>query len=383
MNRTSGGERGGRREDPLGAVLRRLREARDELGDATVLGRVRLSLGLLMFVSALQAVRALQGNEDRADLFRWPLWPDALVAVPPVLAAIVAAQVVLAMLVVSGQRSRGALLASGLLSLDVMGCDRLQFHHNRYALALYAILMSLSPCDRSVHLGPPVPRVGPLWAARLAGLQVSLVYLASGGSKLLDLDWRSGAVLLERLRLYGAQAVAAGVPPRIMDFLARPESTSGLAKLAIATEILLAVGLWIPSTRVMALWWGVGFHVVIEATARVEGFSWLTLTMYGVFVTPDVAARRFFYDPSRRKGRWLARGVVLLDWLSRFEVKAWEPDAVKRGHSVVVVRRDGTLATGLGAVAMVARCTPLLFPLWAPLAFAASFTDRGDASSTA
>jgi hypothetical protein len=32
---------------------------------------------------------------------------------------------------------------------------------------------------------------------------------------------------------------------------------------------------------------------------------------------------------------------------------------------------------------MVARCTPLLFPLWAPLAFAASFTERGDASSTA
>jgi hypothetical protein len=29
---------------------------------------------------------------------------------------------------------------------------------------------------------------------------------------------------------------------------------------------------------------------------------------------------------------------------------------------------------------MVARCVPLLFPLWAPLAFVASLTERGEAS---
>jgi hypothetical protein len=290
---------------------------------------------------------------------------------------------VLSVLVVAGTRARTALMVSGLLALYLLACDRLQFHHNRYALALYAILLSLSPCDRSVHLGPPVPRVGPLWAARLAGLQVSLIYLASGGSKLLDPDWRSGAVLLERLRLYGSQAVAAGIPASVVDWISQPAATSGLAKLAIATELLLAAGLWSRRTRVMALWWGVGFHLAIEATSRVEGFTWLTLAMYGVFATPDVRARRFFYDRSRTKGRLYARVVMLLDWLSRFEVKAWEPDDVKKGHSVVVVRRDGSLATGLGALAMVARCTPLLFLMWAPLAFAASFTERGDASSSA
>jgi len=32
---------------------------------------------------------------------------------------------------------------------------------------------------------------------------------------------------------------------------------------------------------------------------------------------------------------------------------------------------------------MVARCVPLLFPLWAPLALAASFTRGGDASAHA
>jgi hypothetical protein len=48
-----------------------------------------------------------------------------------------------------------------------------------------------------------------------------------------------------------------------------------------------------------------------------------------------------------------------------------------------VIRRDGTLATGVRALAMVARCTPLLFTLWVPLAVVASFTKGGDASAGA
>jgi hypothetical protein len=363
-------------------VKEALRRWRDEVGDASVLGRVRLVLGLLLFLGALRSLRELRDGAF-GDSFRWPIVPESLVPSPPVYAAIVAGQVLLAILVVAGIRARAALALAALVGLYVIACDRLQFHNNRYALLLYAALLSLAPCDRSVRLGLPVPRTGPLWAARLAGVQVSIIYLASGGSKLLDPDWRSGAVLLERMRLYGAQALAAGVPAPVLHALARPDAASALAKLAIATELLLAVGLWPRATRAMALWWGVWFHLVIQATASVEGFSWLTIAMYGVFVTPDVGARRFFYDRSRRKGRLCARAVVGLDWLARFEVKAWEPDDVKQGHAVVVIRRDGSLATGLGALAMVARCTPLLFPLWAPLAFAASFTERGDASSTA
>ncbi len=209
------------------------------------------------------------------------------------------------------------------------------------------------------------------------------MYVASGGSKLLDADWRAGQVLLERFRLYGERAVAAGVPARVVAWLSRPETTSALAKMAIATELLLAVGLWTRRARVVALWWGVWLHLVIEATSRVEGFTWLTLAAYGLFVTPAVRERRLFFDAARPRGRWAARAVTALDWLARFEVKPWAPDAVRRGHSVVVVRRDGTHATGIGALAMVARCTPLLFPLWAPLALVASFTRGGEASAGA
>jgi hypothetical protein len=357
---------------------------RDELGDTYVLGAVRVALGLLLFANGLRAVRELQQGYF-ADAFHWPMLPESLVPSRTGYAALVVAQVLLAVLVVAGYRARAALFASALAGTYVLLCDRLQFHHNRWALFCYSLLVALSPCDRSFYVaGEPSPtRTGPLWAARLAQLQVSIIYIASGGWKLFDPDWRAGRVLRERFHLFGSEAIASGVPAGVVEWLSQPDTASALAKLAIATELFLAVGLWVPRTRVFALWWGVGFHLVVEATSRVEGFTWLTLAVYALFATPDVRARKLFYDSARLRGRATARLVLLLDWLARFEVRAWAPDDVKKGHAVVIVRRDGTHATGLGALAMIARATPLLFPLWGPLAFIASFTKDGEANVAA
>jgi hypothetical protein len=358
-----------------------VRRWRDAMGDAYALGLVRIALGLLLFAGALRAARELE-DVYFGDVFHWPIVPEAWVPSRSVYALLVIAQVLLAVLVVAGhgRSGRPALLASALLGTYVLLCDRLQFHNNRWALYCYSALLAFAPCDRSFHLGPPpATRVGPLWAARLAQIQLAMIYVASGGSKLLDPDWRDGRVLLERLRLYGPQAVDAGVPQRLLDWMTRTDVPSTLAKLAIATELLLAVGLGSRGARIFALWWGLWFHLVIEATSRVEGFTWLTLSIYVLFVTPDVRVRKLFFDTSRVEGRRVARAVALLDWLARFEIKAWAPDAVRQGHAVVIVRRDGTPATGLYALAMVARCTPLLFPMWAPLALVASFTRGRDA----
>jgi hypothetical protein len=361
-----------------------VRRWRDEVGDTYVLGAVRVALGLLLFANGLRAARDLQQGYF-ADAFHWPMVPESFVPSRTAYAVLVMAQVLLAVLVVAGYRARAALFASGLAGTYVLLCDRLQFHHNRWALFCYSLLLALSPCDRSFYVAdePITTRVGPLWAARLAQLQLSIIYLASGGWKLFDADWRAGRVLRERFHLFGGDAIAMGVPPGILDWLSEPDTASALAKLAIATELFLAAGLWIPRTRVFALWWGVGFHLVIEATSRVEGFTWLTLATYALFATPDVRARKLFYDSSRLRGRTAARLVSLLDWLARFEVRAWAPDDVRKGHAVVIVRRDGTHATGLGALAMIARATPLLFPLWGPLAFIASFTKGGEANAAA
>ena len=361
-----------------------VRRWRDELGDAYVLGVVRVVLGLLLFENALRSAREFEEGYFGA-VFHWPVLPEALVASRAVYLGLVIAQVLLAVLVVAGHWARFALFSSALAGTYVLLCDRLQFHHNRWALFCYAFLLAFSPCDRSWFVaGQQVTtRVGALWAARLAQVQLSIVYVASAGSKLFDADWRGGRVILERFRLFGEQALARGVPAGVMDLLSRPDVSSALAKIAIATELFLALGLWHRQTRIFALWWGTWFHLIIELTSRVEGFTWLTLGIYGLFCTPDVRGRKLFYDSSRLRGRLLARAASLLDWLARFEIKPWAPDAVKKGHTVVIVRRDGSRATGLGALAMVARATPLLFPLWGPLALVASFTRGGDANSAA
>jgi hypothetical protein len=357
---------------------------RDEVGDTYELGAVRVVLGMLLFANGLRAARALQSGYF-GDAFHWPLIPEPLVPSRTVYALIVVAQVLLSALVVAGHRARGALLASAALGVYVLLCDRLQFHHNRYALFCYALLLSFAPCDRSFYVASTAvgTRVGPLWAARLAQVQCCLIYVASGMSKLLDPDWRNGRVLFQRM----ASAVEQGIDPRVpaswVECAMHPEVASALAKLAIATELLLVVGLWSRHLRVVALWWGVWFHLSIEATSHVEGFTWLTLAIYALFATPDVRARKLYYDRTRIRGRLLARTVLLLDWLARFDVRPWAPDGIRRGHTIVVIRRDGTLATGVRALAMVARCTPLLFTLWVPLAVVASFTKGGDASAGA
>jgi uncharacterized integral membrane protein len=356
---------------------------RDEVGDAYVLGLVRVVLGLLLFANALRAAHEVQ-SEYFGDVFHWPIIPEGLVPSRAVYAVLVVAQVLLSALVVAGYRARGALFASAGLGAYVLLCDRLQYHHNRWALFCYSLLLSLAPCDRSFFAAGPPPgiRIGPLWAARLAQLQLSLIYVASGGSKLLDADWRAGRVVLERFHLYGHHAVASGVPQRVVDWFQEPGVASALSKLAIATELFLAIALWSRHARVFALWWGLWFHLIIEATSRVEGFTWLTLAIYALFATPDVRARKLFFDASRVRGRLLARAVSMLDWLARFEIRPWAPDDIRRGHVIVIIRRDGTLATGVRALAMVTRCTPL-FPLWAPVALLASFTERGEASAGA
>ena len=362
-----------------------LRRWANEVGDAFVLGVVRSIVGGFLFLQALEAASELARVGYFGDHFHLPFIPERFVPSHDAYVVLVAVRILLAVMVTVGHRARYALVGSALLGVYTLLCNRVEFHHNRYSLYCYAFLLALGPSDRAIAITrDESPSDGaPMWAQRLAQVQVALVYLASGGSKLLDPDWRDGVVLADRFSRYAYQALERGVPQSVVDAFSTPAATSALAKAAIATELFLVVGLFDKRSRVFALWWGTLFHLTIEVTSKVEIFTWLTLTMYALFATPDVRARKLYFDPSRPRGRLLARLVRMLDWLARFEVKPWAPDDLKQGHSIVIVRRDGSRATGIRALAMCARTLPVLFPLWAPLAFIASFTKGGDASAQA
>jgi hypothetical protein len=364
-------------------VLATIARFRDEIADGYVLGPVRAMVGALLLWHALVSAEDLAKLGYFGDGYHAPMIPDLLVPSHRVYALVLALRVCLAVMVTIGVWARPALAASALLGAWILLCDRNQFHHNRYSLYCYAFLLAFTPCDRSwraVESAVIEPRRGPFWAVRLAQLQVSLVYLASGGSKLLDPDWRDGLVLADRVARHVHVAVAAGVPRRVVEWFARADVASAVARLAIMTELIVCVALWVRPLRVVGIWWAVWFHVVIQLTAKVETFTVMQLAMFGLFVTPDYRPRKIFFDPSRFWGKLSRTFVPALDWFARVEIKPWEPDD-QSGHSVVVVRRDGGRVTGIRAFAMIARCIPLLFPIWAPIALLASFTKQGDLTS--
>ncbi len=343
--------------------------------DAYVLGLLRLALSVLLLLNGARLILELKNGGYFGDFFHLPVWPEALVPSAAEYALLLAVQAVAALFAFFGLWPRGSLLLASSVGLFLLGCDRLQYHNNRYALLLLGFLLAFTPCDRALliarrrpHTLPLHARIAPTFARRLLQIQVSLVYLSSACGKLLDSDWRGGQVLHLRFESVAPFWASHGVP--LPAWVARALSSAVLgsfaAKLAISTELFIALGLWFPRTRRAALWVGVLFHFWIEVSARVELFSWIMGASYLAFVTPELRERRFEYDPENQRGRALARLLHWLDWCARFEIaprKASEPSA----GAYRVVGRDGVAARGLRGAALLAQATPLLFPFWLPL----------------
>jgi Vitamin K-dependent gamma-carboxylase len=348
-------------------------------GRTEVLGVMRIAIGCLLFAQAFDALGELQRVGYFGDLFHMPLIADRFVPTRAFYMYTLVIRLILAVIVALGIQARPALFISSALGIWVLLCDKLEFHHNRYALLLYAFLLSLTPCDKSWRLiGKKIEsdQTGPMWALYLARLQVSIIYLGSGGSKLIDPDWRDGTMIALRVSHGASDAISKGVPQAFMDFLATPMMSSLIAKGAIFSELFIAFGLQSKRTRRFALWWGMIFHLMIETTSAVELFTYVTLVAYAFFVTPDVQARKFQFDASNAFAKFAGRALRLLDWFSRFEVSAWADDIAASDRAIVVTRRDGTRVTGFEAWTAVAEATPLFFLLWVPSAALATFAAR-------
>ena len=170
---------------------------RDEEGDAYLLGMTRIGFGLLLLNEAWLATKQLQGQGYFAEYFHQPFVPESLVPSESVYQAILVAQWVAAVLVLAGRAARPALLVGAALLVYTMLCDRLWFHHYRHTMAAFATLLAFTPCDRYLALGrPPDTSPGDRSGAQNAmKAQVSVMYLASAGSKLFDADWRAGLMM--------------------------------------------------------------------------------------------------------------------------------------------------------------------------------------------
>jgi uncharacterized membrane protein YphA (DoxX/SURF4 family) len=349
-----------------------LRGLRDQVGDTYLLAVVRLGFGLLFLNEAWLAYRQVSDAGYFGGYFHQPFLPESLVPSAGTYQVIVGAQLVAALLVVTGRGARPALLVAAGLLVYTMLCDRLWFHHYRHTMAAFATLLAFTPCDRHLCLGrAATPAIGPLWAQNALKAQVSVMYLASGGSKLVDPEWRGGLMMQGMVRGLSQLMQRNHLPTFLVEAMQTPLGASVLAKDAIGTELSLAFLLWWPRTRRLAIWVGLLFHLVISQITPVRLFTLEMLLVYLLFVTPDSRARTVRYD-SRHPS--FAGVIESLDWLRRFQL-APAPKA-----PFAVVDRDGTEKRGLDAVAVVVGAIPVLFVAWPLVAAVAAVLRRLRAS---
>lgn len=245
------------------------------------------------------------------------------------------------------------------------------FRHNRTFLAILLGGVALMASGRVLSLdawwarrrtGRTAPATIALWPLWLLRVQVTLVYLASGISKLVDPDWISGLVLWDRVVRYRHVLEPTPLPGWAVDLLNERWFHYLLGPAAVATELLIAVGLWFGRTRLAAVWLAVVFHVMIEVSAAVEVFSLAALAALSIWVTPTTRDRVMLVGGTG----WLSTAVPPLlragDWYGRFRVER----TGARGPLVRVLDRDGTTSAGPEALGLLLSRLPLTFPVAGP-----------------
>lgn len=234
------------------------------------------------------------------------------------------------------------------------------FHNNRAYLVIVLAVLAVAPCGRELSVDawlrrrrglPALDRCAPAWPLWLLRFECAAVYAASSTSKLLDPDWFGGTVPWQRVVQARAELDAGPLPHWILTILYDRDVYTFAAKLIVLTELFIAIGLWWRGTRYAAVWVAVVFHLTIQASAAVEVFSVLAISVLVIWAVPSTRDRVLRIGPADERWRAVVRR---LDWLARFRV---EPGGA--GGGLEVVDRDGVVLRGGAARAFVLSRLPL------------------------
>jgi uncharacterized membrane protein YphA (DoxX/SURF4 family) len=351
------------------ALVARFHAMFDEPRSVRALALLRIATGAIVVLHFRHEASALVDGRFYADSFHSP-WlafmpepPRELYAV--LLFACIGAAVCLAI----GLFTRVAAICTALFFTWHFFLDQTTFHNHRALLLLVLATLALVPCGRVLSIDALIRRRdenAPLWPMYLLRAEVLAMYLGSGGSKLFDSDWRDGIVTWDRVLRFRGRMEASVLPTSVIDLLCKHEFHYAFAKVAIATELFIAVGLVVAPLRYAAAFTAFWFHLVIGVSLDVDIYSHLAVSALLVWAIPKTRGRRLEIRIDRRLGRWFRVFVRAFDWLARFEI---EP-ALERGAPIVtLVERDGAKREGAEAALFTLLRLPLFFPFVAPLAF--------------
>ena len=245
------------------------------------------------------------------------------------------------------------------------------FRHNRTFLMILLAAVALLPSGRVLSVdawlrrraGRALPDVAALWPLWLVRVQVCLVYLASGLSKLIDPDWVGGLVMWDRVVRYRHVLEPTPLPGWAIDLLMQRWFYYVAAPVAVAIELFVGVGLLLARTRLTAIWVAMFFHVMIEVSASVEVFSVAAIAALAIWVRPSTREHVVAVGGTDATSRLLIAALHFGDWFARLRVvRAAAGEPALRVEDV----RGDSLA-GTDAVLFVLSRMPLTFPVAAPM----------------
>jgi hypothetical protein len=247
---------------------------------ARPLALVRIIIGLSAAASALELIVLLPQIFAPAHLqMPFVSWIPRL---PAPLAIIFAALwATSALLLALGLHTRAAGATLAALVAYALLCDQQLYSNHYYLLLLLTLLLTIS--DSGADLSLDARRAGARqsvvgWPVLLIKLQLSAVYFFAAVTKLNPV-FMSGEVI----RRYAEGGLILPLPP------------AWLALLAVATELFLAFGLWLPGLRWAALVAGLALHTLIvitmglpnaHAAFQLTQFGAITLAPYLLFFAP-------------------------------------------------------------------------------------------------
>ncbi|HSH81153.1 MAG TPA: HTTM domain-containing protein [Herpetosiphonaceae bacterium] len=252
--------------------------------DARPVAVVRIMLGLAAIIAALETYKVLVLALHSA-IVALPFWTWFPRLSPMSALLLTLLWITAAILFAVGWRVRYSGVLLTLVMATALLSDQRAYSNHLYLLTLLIALLTLA--DSAALWSIDARRYGsratvPGWPILLIKLQVSIVYLFAGLTKMHP-AWLSGVVL------------AAYLPETTRDLLPLAWQSliiQSLAWLSIGVELFLAVALWLPRLRWLALVVGIGLHagmlVALEPESlfgalRLGNFGLITLTPYLLF----------------------------------------------------------------------------------------------------
>lgn len=296
------------------STIRRWLDRFDELLARPVATRsialLRIAVGLIAFVVLRPVASDALDGRTYHDRFHEPFLDWLPHPSPAAFTAIVVGGTVAAVAATAGIASRWSTAATTFAVGTYLVASTTHLHNNRAYLFAILLGVSLAPSGRSFSVdrmladrrGNPPDELMAGWPLWLLRFQCSLIYAASGISKLVDPDWFGGTVTWGRVVGDEELVRASVLPDAIQELLLDRSFHTFGAKAIVLTELFIAAGLWWRPTR----WWAVAaaivFHISIELSSDVQTFSYLAIAVLVVWAEPALRSRPPATAPARPPG---------------------------------------------------------------------------------